>query len=139
MDKILQGTEMFAAAYLDDIIILSQSWEEHLGHLQEVLKRIKTAGLTIRPDKCGLAKAETQYLGYVLGHGVVRPQVGKIEAIKNAERPVTKKQVRSFLRLVGWYRRFVPNFSARAVALTNLTKKCHPNKVNWTVKRPSRI
>lgn len=133
MDQILQGTEMFAAAYLDDIIIFSQSWEEHLRHLQEVLKRIKTAGLTIRPDKCALAKAETQYLGYVLGHGVVRPQVGKIEAIKNAERPVTKKQVRSFLGLVGWYRRFVPNFSARAVALTNLTKKCHPNKVNWTM------
>lgn len=133
MDQILQGAEMFAAAYLDDIIIFSQSWEEHRGHLQEVLKRIKTAGLTIRPDKCALAKAETQYLGYVLGHGVVRPQVGKIQAIKNAERPVTKKQVRSFLGLVGWYRRFVPNFSARAVALTNLTKKCHPNKVNWTM------
>jgi len=64
---------------------------------------------------------------------VVRPQVGKIEAIKNAERPMTKKQVRSFLGLVGWYRKFVPNFSARAVALTNLTKKCHPNKVNWTM------
>lgn len=133
MDQILQGTEMFAAAYLDDIIIFSQSWEEHLRHLQEVLKRIKTAGLTIRSDKCALAKAETQYLGYVLGHGVVRPQVGKIEAIKNAERPVTKKQVRPFLGLVGWYRRFVPNFSARANVLTNLTKKCHPNKVNWTM------
>lgn len=47
MDQILQGTEMFAAAYLDDIFIFSQSWEEHLGHLQEVLKRIKAAGLTI--------------------------------------------------------------------------------------------
>ncbi len=71
--------------------------------------------------------------GYVLGHGLVRPQVGKIEAIKNAERPETKKQVRSFLGLVGWYRRFIPNFSARAVALTDLTKKCHPNKVHWTI------
>lgn len=47
MDQILQGTEMFAAAYLDDIIIFNKSWEEHLGHLQEVVKRIKAAGLTI--------------------------------------------------------------------------------------------
>lgn len=59
--------------------------------------------MTIRPDKCALAKAQTQYQGYVLGHGVVRQQVGKVEAIKNAERPETKKQVRSFLGLVGWY------------------------------------
>ncbi len=97
MDQILRGTEMFAAMILlynynnmDDIIIFSQTWREHLGHLREVLKKIKTAGLTIRPDKCVLAKAH-QYLGYVLGHGVVRPQVGKVEAIKNVERPVTKK------------------------------------------------
>lgn len=132
MDQILRGTEKFAAAYLDDIIIYSQTWQEHLDHLKDVLLRIKNAGLTIRPDKCTLARAETQYLGYVLGHGVIRPQVGKVEAIKNAERPVTKKQVRSFLGLVGWYRRFIPNFSERAFALTDLTKKDKPNKVNWT-------
>uniref|UniRef100_A0A8C1TWC8 ribonuclease H n=1 Tax=Cyprinus carpio TaxID=7962 RepID=A0A8C1TWC8_CYPCA len=132
MDQILRGTEKFAAAYLDDIIIYSQTWQEHMCHLKDVLLRIKNAGLTIRPDKCTLARTETQYLGYVLGHGVIRPQVGKVEAIKNAERPVTKKQVRSFLGLVGWYRRFIPNFSERAFTLTDLTKKDKPNKVNWT-------
>ncbi len=132
IDHILRGTEAFAAAYLDDIIIFSTSWQEHLQHLQEVLGRIKSAGLTIRPDKCAVAKEETCYLGHVLGHGVIRPQVGKVEAIKQAEHPTTKKQVRAFLGLVGWYRRFIPNFSKRAVALTELTKKDKANTVKWT-------
>ncbi len=132
MDQVLRGTEDYAAAYLGDIIIFSQSWEEHLEYLKEVLTRIKAAGLTIRPDKCALAKPETQYLGFVLGHGVIRPQVGKVEAIKTAGRPETKKQVRAFLGLIGWYRKFIPNFSARAITLTNLTKKTQPNKLIWT-------
>lgn len=61
-------------------------------------------------------------MGFKLGHGVIRPQLEKIEAIKHAELPTSKKQVRSFLGLAGWYRRFIPHFSARAVALTNLDK-----------------
>ncbi|KAG1955346.1 gag-pol fusion protein [Pimephales promelas] len=136
IDQILSGTEKYAAAYLDDIIIFSRTWQGHLIHLKEVLTRIKNAGLTIRSDKCTIAKAETCYLGHVLGHGVIRPQVGKVEAIKQAERPVTKKQVRSFLGLVGWYRRFIPNFSEKALALTELTRKNKPNKPNWTADSP---
>lgn len=132
MDQLLRGTEGYAAAHLDDIVIYSQSWEEHLLHLKDVLAGIKGAGLTLRPDKYFLAKRETQYLGFVLGHGVIRPQVSKIEAIKSAGRPQTKKQVWSFLGLSGWYRRFIPNFSARAATLTTLIKKDKPNKVVWT-------
>ncbi len=63
---------------------------------------------------------------------MIRPQVGKLEAIKAAGRPETKKQVRAFLELVGWYRKFIPNFSAREITLTNLTKKTQPNKLVWT-------
>lgn len=126
MDQLLQGTEGYAAAYLYDIVIYSLSWEEHLLHLKDVLERIKSAGLTLRPDKCFLAKRETQYLGFVLGHGVI--QISKIEAIQSAGRPQTKKHVWSFLGLIGWYRRFIPNFSAQAAALTTLTKKDKPNQ-----------
>ncbi|GAA6077102.1 uncharacterized protein LOC120486734 [Tachysurus ichikawai] len=64
------------------------------GHYQfrEILSRVKSAGLTIPPDKCAIAKQEVSYLGHVLGHGVIRPQVGKVDAIKQAVRPTTKKQ-----------------------------------------------
>ena len=63
---------------------------------------MKGAGLTIHPDKCTLAKGETKYLRFVLGHGVIRPQVRKVEGINSAEWPATKKGVRSFLGLAGW-------------------------------------
>lgn len=76
MDRILSGTEDFAATYLDDIVIYSATWEEHLQHLQQVLSLVKKAGLTIHPDKCALGREETSYLGYVLGQGVIRPLVG---------------------------------------------------------------
>lgn len=89
MDQILCGTEDYVAAYLDNIIIFSQIWEEHLEHLEEVLTHIKAAGLTIHPDKCALTKPETQYLSFVLCHGVIRPQVEKVEAIKGAGQPET--------------------------------------------------
>lgn len=71
MDQILRGTDSFVAAYLDDIVVYRHTWEQHLIHLNEVLTQIKAAGLTIRPDKCALAKGETKYLGFV-----IRPQVG---------------------------------------------------------------
>lgn len=66
---------------MDDVIIFSNSWEEHLTHLEETLKRIQEAGLTLNVKKCEWARQETSYLGYHLGNGKLRPQVDKVEAI----------------------------------------------------------
>ncbi|KAI4904670.1 hypothetical protein NFI96_001896 [Prochilodus magdalenae] len=118
MDQVLTGLNTFAAAYLDDIIVYSSSWEDHVRHLGQVFERIRSAGLTINPSKCAIAKTETEYLGYVIGNGIIKPRF--------------KTQVRSFLGMAGWYRRFVPNFSIRAVALIDLTRKNSPNKIQWT-------
>lgn len=101
MDKVLQGCEMWRAAYLDVIVIYSRTWEEHLGHLMKVLGRIQMAGLTLNIKKCERAQDEVHYLGYQLGQGKVRPQVDKVEAIQNCPRPRTKEEVRSFLSLEG--------------------------------------
>ncbi|XP_062421516.1 uncharacterized protein LOC134132872 [Pungitius pungitius] len=92
MDQILQGTREFAAAYLDDVVIFSETWEEHCQHLRQVLGRIKAAGLTINPKKGTIAKREISYLGFVIGGGVIRPQQEKIEAIRSYQPPTTKKQ-----------------------------------------------
>ncbi|XP_076864257.1 uncharacterized protein LOC143516498 [Brachyhypopomus gauderio] len=132
MNEVLKGTEEFAAAYIDDVVIYSTTWAEHVQQVGAVLQRIADAGLTVNPSKCYLAKGEVSYLGYVLGGGVIRPQVSKIEAVKECPVPTTKKRVRSFLGLVGWYRRFIPNFSSRAAVLTDLVCKDKPQRVKWT-------
>ena len=132
MDQVLHGLEGFASAYLDDIVIHSSTWEEHLGHLRVVLEHIRKAGLTINPSKCALAKPETEHLGYVIGNGVLRPQVQKVQAIESCPLPQTKTQLRSFLGLAGWYRRFIPNYSGSAAVLTDLTRKTQPIKIWWT-------
>lgn len=131
MDVVLAGTESFAAAYLDDIVIFSATWREHLLHLGDVLQRIHQAGLTIHPRKCAVAQEEVRYLGHVLGRGVIRPQKDKVQAVLDCPRPRSKKDIRSFLGLVGWYRRFVPDFARRAAALSDLTRKSGSTQIPW--------
>ena len=103
MDRVLEGTGAFAGAYLDDIAVYSATWAEHLQHLAEVFKRIHQAGLTVQPKKCAFAQQEVCYLGHVVGCGVIQPQRDKIEAIRTCPQPQTKKDIRSFLGLAGWY------------------------------------
>lgn len=92
-----------------------------------MLQRIHQAGLTARPKKWTLAQQEVQYLG----HGVIKPQKYKTEAIHNCPKPQTKKDIQSFWGLAGWYRQFVENFTSRAVPLNDLTRKSGPVKVRW--------
>ncbi|XP_035998471.1 uncharacterized protein LOC118564417 [Fundulus heteroclitus] len=92
MDHVLRDVSAFSAAYLDDVVVYSRSWEEHLTHLQEVLHRIRLAGLTVNPKKCNVAKREVEYLGFVIGFGKIKPQVGKMDAIQSFPVPTTKKK-----------------------------------------------
>ena len=110
----------FACAYLDDIVVYSTTWEEHLGHLKEVLDRLHSAGLTINPATCVLARTETGYLGFTIGGGLIKPQVHKVHAIESCPLAQTRKQLRSFLGMAGFYHWFIPNFSARAALLTDV-------------------
>ncbi len=132
MDQVLQGCEGWSAAYLDDVVIYSNTWADHLEHLRQTLEKIQAAGLSLNVAKCEWARQETGYLGYHLGNGELRPQVCKVEAIQRSPRPRTKKEVRSFLGLVGWYRRFIPDFANIATPLTDLLTKTGKNPVAWT-------
>ena len=134
MDKVLQGLQDFSAAYLDDVIIFSENWKQHLQHLRQVLQSFRDAGLTVKAKKCQFGMAQCTYLGHVVGSGAVCPDPAKTEAVKSFPLPHTKKQVRAFLGLTGYYRRFIPNYSSVAVPLTDLTKKDAPSKVIWSEK-----
>ncbi len=132
MDKILRAHTAYAAAYLDDIIIYSQDWQRHMVHLREVLRALREAGLTANPKKCVIGWVVVRCLGFHLGHGQVRPQIDKTAAFATCLRPKTKKEVRQFLGLVGYYRRFILNYSDLTSPLTDLTKKEVPDPVQWT-------
>lgn len=132
MDCVLQGSEEFVAALLDDIIIFSQTWTEHLHHVREVLERLRKAGLTARPSKCHFGMEEVVYLGHVVGGGKVKPTESKVQAVKDFPRPKTKTDVRAFLGLSGYYRKFIPNYAEIAAPLSDLTRKAAPQVVSWT-------
>ena len=97
-----------------------------------VLESLRQAGLTANPKKCAVGRREVRYLGYHLGGGQVRPQVDKTAAIAACPRPKTKKEVRRFLGLAGYYRRFIPNFAELTSPLTDLTRKGASDPVQWT-------
>ena len=125
MDQVLAPHKEFAAAYLDDVVIQSPDWQSHLPRVQKVLDSLRQAGLTANPKKCKLAFSETNYLGYTIGRGLIKPQEAKLRAIQDWPRPVTKRQVRSFLGLNSYYRRFINHYSTLAAPLTDLTTKKH--------------
>ena len=134
MDVITKDTYQFAHAYLDDLVIFSSSWEEHLEQLAVILGRLEEGGLTVKPSKCQFGVTECEYLGHRVGGGKVRPLKDKVEAINSFPVPEDKKQVPSFLGLVGYYKKFIPDFASVAAPLTELTKKTEPQLVRWTSK-----
>lgn len=106
MDGVIQGLD-FAASYLDDLFVFSESCEDHLIHIQSVLEQLWRVGLTAKAKKCEFGASECVYLGHIVGSGPVKPEKDKTAAIQAFQTPQTKKGVRSFLGITGYYCRFV--------------------------------
>ena len=124
MQRVLHSVlNKCALVYLDDIIVYSKNLEEHLKHLDTVLELIGTHGLKVSPAKCHLAKPELKFLGHKVSHQGIEVDEDKVKAIREMPAPSSKKEVRSFLGMAGYYRKFIPEFSEVAAPLTKLTKK----------------
>lgn len=132
MDQVLGYGELEpnVFVYLDDIIIVSNTFEEHLQSLKEVARRLKAANLSINVEKSKFCIPELPYLGFVLSRNGVRPNPDKIESIVNFERPTSVRSLRRFLGMVNYYRRFIENFSQVTGPLTDLLKG-KPRLVKW--------
>lgn len=128
--SVLRGLEAFTGAYLDDLIIFSDSWSEHLKQLSQVFERLRAANLTVKKSKCVFATAEVEYLGHLVGKGKVAPRSAKVESILRFPRPKDRKQLQSYLGVVGYFRKFIPHFAHIAATLTNLLRK--GTKFLWT-------
>ena len=123
ISKVLKGLHKFAMAYLDDIIIFSNSEEEHLEHLRIIFQRLKAAGLKLKSSKCDFMKRQIHYLGHLISEEGIQPLPEKLESIRNMPAPKNVREIKQFLGLAGYYRKFVPRFSDLSRPLTKLTRK----------------
>lgn len=124
----LQGLQCFV--YLDDIVIYASTIDQHSEKLRSVFNRLRSNNLLLQPDKCEFMRKEVAYLGHVISSEGVAPNPEKIKAIATYPAPKNEKQIKQFLGLVGYYRRFIQNFSSIAKPLTSLLKKDTP--FTWT-------
>lgn len=135
IDEVLRGFDGFCFGYLDDILLYSSSEEEHKSHLRQLFTRLKEYGVLINTSKCRWGQQEVTFLGYRVSSTGTRPLDDKVEAIQNYPPPKTVKELRRFLGMLNFYRRFVPNAAQLQAPLNtvftgNKIKGAHP--INMT-------
>ncbi|GAU35508.1 hypothetical protein TSUD_155390 [Trifolium subterraneum] len=124
MNRIFQPyLDKFVVIFIDDILIYSKDPQEHAEHLRIVLNILREKQLYAKFSKCEFWLSEVKFLGHVISQGGVSVDPSKVEAVLNWERPRTVSEIRSFLGLAGYYRRFILGFSEIALPLTRLTRK----------------
>ena len=122
MNKVLDNCP-FAMMYLDDIIIFSDTEEEHLAHIEEIFKRLEAADLKMKRSKCNFFKKHIHYLGHLISANGIQPLKDKLDMIHDMPAPHNSKEVKQFLGLAGYYRKFVPRFADLSRPLARLTCK----------------
>jgi hypothetical protein len=133
MNKVfMEFLDKFVIVFIDDILIYSKSKEDHATHLKLVLETLREHQLYAKFSKCGFWLKEVGLLGHVLSAGGVSVDPKKIQSIMDWEAPTTQTEVRSFLGLAGYYRKYVEGFSSIARPMTQLLKK--DKKFEWTPK-----
>ena len=131
MNKVfMEELDKFVVVFIDDILVYSATAREHEEHLRIVLERLREHQLYAKFSKCEFWLEEVAFLGHVLTAKGVAVDPSKIQAVKDWEQPQNVTEIRSFLGLAGYYRRFIENFSKIARPMTNLLKKV--NEFDWT-------
>ena len=134
MDKILRGlTFKSCLCYLDDVLICSETFQQHLCDLQEVFDRFRNAGLKLNPQKCSFANSSAIFLGHHISKEGIRPPPDRVKALSEFPPPQNVKQLRRALGMFNWFRKFIPNYSSVAEPLTRLLKK--NTKFAWSYEQ----
>ena len=133
MTNTLAPCRQFALVYLDDIIVFSTTYDDHISHLNQVFIALNNRNFVLNPPKCELLVSQINYLGHTISQNIITPMKEKIQAILDINEPRLLSQANKFLGALSWYRKFLPNFAAIAApihAVTNLTKN-NRNKFSW--------
>ena len=117
-------------SYIDDIVVFSDTWEQHLSQLQKLWECLSAAGFTVNLAKSSFGQGTVTYLGHVVGQGLTRPKGANVEAVTAYPVPTNRKSLMRFLGMCGYYRRFCPNFADVSSPLTDLTSP--KKKFEWT-------
>ena len=124
MDKILRGlTFRSCLCYLDDVLIFSETYEQHLSDLNEIFDRFRKAGLKLNPQKCSFAKSSCIYLGHHISKDGIKPPPNRVNALMNYPPPKNIKQLRRILGMFNWFKKYIPNYSIVVEPLTRLLRK----------------
>ena len=108
MSKVLKNLNWkVALVYIDDILVFSRNFDDHLDHLSQVFSNLRAANLTLQPSKCKFATKEIEYLGHIISKHGIKVNPAKTKAIDEYPQPKTAKQVRSFLGMTSYYRKFI--------------------------------
>ena len=124
MNKVFQPfLDKFVVVYLDDIVVYSSCLEEHVNHLRQVFQKLREHELYIKLEKCSFAKEEVHFLGHIVGRGRIRMDENKVKAIRDWEPTTRVPQLRLFLGMANYYRRFIHGYSAVVAPLIDMLKK----------------
>ena len=118
-----EGGPDFVSVYIDDIIIFSETLEDHLRHLKMVIERLQQCGLKLKPVKCHFCREEVEYLGHIITRHGLKTNPALVAAVREFPVPKNVQEVRRFLGMTSYYRRFIPLFSKVAQALHVLTRQ----------------
>ena len=132
MMRSLQLDPESSLNFFDDVLIHSQTFQSHCMHVKDVLTKLKQFHLTARPSKITSGYKTIEFLGHVVGKGVLKPGDVKIRKILEIPTPTTKKQVRALLGLLSFYRRYIPNFATLTSPISDLTKESKARTITWT-------
>ena len=124
MDKVLSGLSFRSTlCYLDNVLIFSETFDQHLSDLQEVFKRFHTAGLKLSPGKCRFAQESCLFLGHEISKNGISPPSDRLEAVSEYPVPKTTKQLKRYLGLMNWFKKYIPGYSAKAHCMYQLLRK----------------
>ena len=135
MQGLFRDCSTFCSPYMDDLVIFSSCWEDHVRHVRQVLDKLRSAGLTANPAKCHWGGTRMEFLGYLVGEGAMSVPQHRVESLATYSKPCTKKGLRAFLGAIGFYCWYIELLAKHTAVLTSLTSKLAPSRIVWTDER----
>jgi hypothetical protein len=138
MADILSPCRQFALVYIDDIVVYSRSFEEHIKHIHQLLSILSQHNFQLNPSKCSIFRQQIDYLSHTISEQGVKPNNEKIQAIIKLREPSTLAEANKFLGSISWYRKFIPRFASIAAPISKVTNLTKANRKKFTWGEPQK-